>query len=355
GITRVADGKCIDVNETFLQLTGFTREEAIGRTGLDLGLWVLPEDVDRIMAALSQTRSVRNVEVTQRMKSGELRHFVLSADIIELAGEDCILSVGADITDRRRAEAERAGLLASEKAARREAEQANLYRAELLVREQDARAQAEAAWLEWQQTFDAMAEEVALVDTEGRLLRANKAFYAWWGKTPDECAGKPLHELAHGSPAEAASCAICELRSRGERAAIEFPPGSVSDRPLYVAIDPILDSSGQTVGFVQQIKDLSALYQARALAERERTSLNATIEQMAEGLIVCDENGVVTRANGLAQKIFGFSLAEMVNDKNNDLPRRRFTDLQGRIVQIEDLPVQRALTERRVIDSARLW
>ncbi|HYL97803.1 MAG TPA: PAS domain S-box protein, partial [Blastocatellia bacterium] len=355
GITRAADGKCIDVNETFLRLTGFTREEVVGRTGQELGLWVDPEAVRRIRGALNEAKSVRDAEVTQRMKSGELRYFVLSADIIELGDEECVITVGADITDRKLAEGERASLLASEKAARLEAEQANQYRAELLAREQSARAQAEAAWLEWQQTFDAMAEEVSLVDVEGRLLRANKAFYAWWGKTPEQCVGRPLHEIAHRSEGEAASCAICDLRSRGERAAIEFPPGSVSERPLYVAIDPILNPGGETIGFVQQIKDLSDLYHARALAERERTSLNAIIEQMAEGLIVCDEKGVVTRANALAQQFFGFSLDEMAGDKTHELPRHRFTDIQGRTIRTEHLPVQRALAERKVIDGGRLW
>ncbi|HKV39029.1 MAG TPA: PAS domain S-box protein, partial [Blastocatellia bacterium] len=267
--------------------------------------------------------------------SGDIKYFANNAaGIVEHGKLVRIWGTQQDITQRKAGEAERAALLA---------------------REKTARLEAETAWLEWRQMFDAMTESVSLLDIEGRIRRANKAFYMKWGKNPSECIGKPLHQIAHKNQDEADACPICQLRGRGVRAAIEIPPGVIGQRPLYVALDPILDSNGVKTGFVQQVKDLSELYLARAQAERERTSLNATIEQMAEGLLVCDEHGSVIRANRLAQEILGIPLAEMMADTTAELPRGRFANLEGRVLEVDQLPVQRALAEKQVFDASRLW
>jgi diguanylate cyclase (GGDEF)-like protein/PAS domain S-box-containing protein len=103
-ICRLEDGKFIDVNDAFVNCTGFTREEAIGHTALELGLWANPSDRQRLVAAISEDSVCRNLEAPYRTKDGGLRWGLLSVSAIELDGVACILSITKDITEAKAAE-----------------------------------------------------------------------------------------------------------------------------------------------------------------------------------------------------------------------------------------------------------
>jgi PAS domain S-box-containing protein len=93
----------IDVNETFERLTGWRRDEVIGRTALDIGLWTPADGVDLAKQLLAEG-SVHNVEARYRMRDGSVRIGLSTAEVIELNGEPCMLAVTADITERKQAE-----------------------------------------------------------------------------------------------------------------------------------------------------------------------------------------------------------------------------------------------------------
>ncbi|HEY9851408.1 MAG TPA: PAS domain S-box protein [Leptolyngbyaceae cyanobacterium] len=103
-ITRVSDGHYIEVNDTFCRIFGYTREEVIGCTTLELNNWVNPEDRVRMRQELLDKGAIRNWELDFRIKSGELKTMLVSAEIIDLGGESCILSASNDITDRKQIE-----------------------------------------------------------------------------------------------------------------------------------------------------------------------------------------------------------------------------------------------------------
>jgi diguanylate cyclase (GGDEF)-like protein/PAS domain S-box-containing protein len=102
-INRMDDGMFIDVNETFLRVTGFTREEVIGRTAEELGIWMNSRDRADLREKLRQQGNCRDWEVQVRKKSGETFWVQLSASLIELDGVCCILSVARDTSDTRAA------------------------------------------------------------------------------------------------------------------------------------------------------------------------------------------------------------------------------------------------------------
>ncbi|MCP3962653.1 MAG: PAS domain S-box protein [bacterium] len=106
-ISSIPDGKIADFNEGFTRLTGWSREEVIGRTALDIGVWVEPEARERLMEELRREGRVRERPNDFRMKSGEVRSLLVWIEVIEIAGEPHILTVAHDVTERRRAEAER--------------------------------------------------------------------------------------------------------------------------------------------------------------------------------------------------------------------------------------------------------
>jgi len=105
-ITGLADGRIREVNGTFLQTTGYSREEILGRTVMELGLWLDPDQRDESMRSLRAGKRIHNVEARFRMKNGEERVTVLAADVVMIEGERCVLAALIDITDRKRTEEE---------------------------------------------------------------------------------------------------------------------------------------------------------------------------------------------------------------------------------------------------------
>jgi PAS domain S-box-containing protein len=105
-IAELGSGLIIEANDAAHQLFGYTREDVAGRTTLQIGLWPSPEDRARFVALLKKQGSVRNLEVSLRMKNGAFRQCLLSSEMIELDGKLCMVTVGNDITDRKRAEEE---------------------------------------------------------------------------------------------------------------------------------------------------------------------------------------------------------------------------------------------------------
>ncbi|MEQ9553547.1 MAG: PAS domain S-box protein [Coleofasciculus sp. G3-WIS-01] len=103
-ITRLSDGCHIDVNDSFCQFTGYSATEIIGRTALDLHLWVNLKDRNQMLQAVSENGIIRNYEFEFRTKSGDICTALLSAERITLDDQPCLIAVSQDISDRKQAE-----------------------------------------------------------------------------------------------------------------------------------------------------------------------------------------------------------------------------------------------------------
>jgi PAS domain S-box-containing protein len=106
-VTTLAEGRYLDVNESFLRMSGYTREEVIGHTSNELRIFQNPADRDaQIVRPLLRAGVVRNLEFKFRRKNGACRTLLSSAELVELAGERCILVASSDITERKDLEQE---------------------------------------------------------------------------------------------------------------------------------------------------------------------------------------------------------------------------------------------------------
>lgn len=103
-ISRFSDRHFIDANESFLRVTGYAREEILGRNGTEIGIWPSEQERVRVPRIDEAGGSLRNIECHLRLKSGEIHIFLLSAEVIEIGEERCVLSVIEDITEQKRAE-----------------------------------------------------------------------------------------------------------------------------------------------------------------------------------------------------------------------------------------------------------
>jgi PAS domain S-box-containing protein len=101
-ITRLSDGRIMEANEAFERISGFRREDAIGKTSVELGIWVDPGDRDRMIEGLRRNGRVERLEVELYNRRGERLVGLLSAEMLDLEGEPHFVSVVRDVTEQRR-------------------------------------------------------------------------------------------------------------------------------------------------------------------------------------------------------------------------------------------------------------
>lgn len=114
-IARVSNGRFVEANDAFVQWSGYTREEILGRTSVELGVWADLQEREGYWEELNRTGRVRNRECQLTTRRGKLYMMLVSGDIIEINKEPHVLTVGLDISDRKSAEVELLRALGREK------------------------------------------------------------------------------------------------------------------------------------------------------------------------------------------------------------------------------------------------
>jgi PAS domain S-box-containing protein len=242
-ISRVSDGLMIDVNDGWVNLFGYDREEVIGLSSLTLNLIANPEARQEVLRRLQEKGSVKNLVLQIRRKSGELRLVDLSSEKIQVNGEDAILSVLRDITEQNKVER---ALQASE-----------------------AKMRA---------VFRALTEGVVFLNRDGVVEEANDAVQLSFDHTLDELTDPDLDPRTRiirpdGTlfPVEEQP-AMHALRTgetvRDVEMGVPLQNGQVSWR--LVNAQPVLDDSGNLLGVVASFFDITERRKAeQALRESE--------------------------------------------------------------------------------------
>ena len=144
-ITTLADGRIVEANQGFERLTGHRAQDVIGKTGAELQVWPKPEDRSKLTDMLASDGRVRDLELTYQRKSGELRQALISAEIIEVSGQQCIVIVARDVTEQKQTDRELRQTLSVLAA-----------------------------------TLESTADGIVVVDTAGKLLRHNQLLADMW-------------------------------------------------------------------------------------------------------------------------------------------------------------------------------
>jgi PAS domain S-box-containing protein len=103
-ISSFVDGRIIEANDSFLRITGYTREEVIGHPTEELGVWRNMDDRGALLAGLQANRgSVRDLEFEFQNRAGQRGVGLVSAHLIDIAGEQCLITISRDITAQKHA------------------------------------------------------------------------------------------------------------------------------------------------------------------------------------------------------------------------------------------------------------
>ncbi len=179
------------------------------------------------------------------------------------------------------------------------------------ARERRRRRQAEQALqeaaLQWDATFDAMEDSVAIIDTEARFRRCNQATAKLLGKPADEIVGQTCWELMHGTSGPIEDCPMVRMRQSRRRETLELPLG---DRWYNVTVDPIFNDSGEILGAVHLVSDITErkrtideLRRAKETAEAADSAKDEFLAKMSHELrtplnaIVGFSEGLLDRAS----------------------------------------------------------
>ncbi|MDP2365717.1 MAG: PAS domain S-box protein, partial [Ignavibacteria bacterium] len=103
-LTELDTGKLLEANDGFERVFGYSKEEVIGTSTLNMGVWVNPEDRIAVVSKLKDEGSVKDYEAIGRKKNGESLVGLISAEIIRVAGQSLLLIMVRDITESKKAE-----------------------------------------------------------------------------------------------------------------------------------------------------------------------------------------------------------------------------------------------------------
>ena len=106
-LNDVETGRYLEVNRAFEKITGIHRQEAIGKTSIELGLWQQPEDRSILLDKIHREGKLDNHEIHFQMRNGEIREFLWSLEVIPVNGIECSINVLRDITDQKAQEKNR--------------------------------------------------------------------------------------------------------------------------------------------------------------------------------------------------------------------------------------------------------
>jgi PAS domain S-box-containing protein len=295
-ISRQSDGRFIDVNEGFERLTGYTRDEAVGHTSLELGVWTDAQSRAAFLSRLRERGMVTDFHYDLRRKDGELRQCLLSSVAIEVGGEACMISIVRDVTEQRRAEAER--IKSEEK---------------------------------FTKAFHANPDAIVIARRgDGVVLEANAGFERLTGYSADEAVGR--------STVDALGIWADPLRRR-EYVAVLKSQGSVSgfehdirrkDGELRqcMASSVTIELAGEPC-VITIVRDITEQRRAEAERAKSEEKFATVFHASPDGIMILRaEDGLILDLNECFQRMLGWSREEAVGRTVFDLglwafPERR--------------------------------
>ena len=197
--------------------------------------------------------------------------------------------------------------------------------------ESSRRKKAEEAAIQatknWEHTFDAVPDLIAIIDTKYRIVRANRAMAAKLGVTPEECIGLTCYRVVHGTDEPPSFCPHRQLLKDGLEHTAEVCEDCLGGY-FIVSVSPLYDSEGKLTGSIHVARDINERKQAEERqCARARKNTAIIVETANEGIWIVDAEARTTYVNKKMAEMLGYSREEMIGKSVRD-----FTDEEGRTI-----------------------
>jgi PAS domain S-box-containing protein len=278
-ISSLFDGCYIDVNDAFCRISGYQKEEVIGHTSLELGIWVDPHEREEMIPILLKEGRISDCEVRFCMKSGEIRYMLRSAELIDLEGEKAIISVCKDITERKNSEA---ALTESEE------------RLRLLLKNS--------------------SDALVIINADGTPIYVSPGAERITGFPVAELEGRTIDTLIHPDDMKG----ITEAWSD----AIEHPEKTVTVQYRHIhktrdwvfseAIAQSFVNEPAINGVIASVRDITERKKAEELLRTSEKKFEAVFLHSPVGLVLLNNQGEVLDCNQYLANVFGIQQGENV-------------------------------------------
>jgi len=293
GVYIIQDNLFRYVNPAFAEIHGFTPEEIIDRLGP--ADFVIPEDRDRVLDSIKR-RMAGEIEYSHqefhiRRKDGSIRAIEAFGSRALHKERPAVLGTSIDITERKR------------------------YEEKLFQ-----------ATERWERTFNAVPDLIAILDTDFRIVQANKAMSDRLRCTSARWTGQVCYAAIHKTDAPPSFCPHAQtLRDCREHIAEVTEEGLGGD--FIVSTSPIFDSAGQLIGSVHVARDITERKRAEQAVEESRNFLDKIINSIADPILVKDRQHRWVLLNDACCDFVGYKRDELLGKTNYDFFPKKEADV----------------------------
>jgi diguanylate cyclase (GGDEF)-like protein/PAS domain S-box-containing protein len=280
-ISTMTDGRLLEVNDAFVEVMGYTEQDAVGRTTQDLGLWVEQRDRGAVLERLHKDGQVRGYEYRFRTRTGDIKHGIFSADLIEFRGEHCVLAITHDITER--------------------------VRAEQALRESEER---------YRTIIETIEDGYYELDTTGRLTASNSALTQLLGYRQGAMPVLAYRDFVDPSNAQRVAAALNEVYASGTAQRIvdwEIVRPDGERRTVEASVAPVRDASGWIVGYRGIMRDVTDRTRTEAALRESEARYALAARGANDGLWDWDMERGTVYFSPRWKEILGYTPAEIGN------------------------------------------
>jgi PAS domain S-box-containing protein len=278
-INRLSDGMYISINSGFTKMLGYTEEEVIGKTSLELNIWAEPEARKKLVKELEEKHRIEDFEAIFRSKDGSVLYGLMSATLIELDGVPHIINVTRDITRRRKIDE-------------------TLAREQFLVNA----------------LMNNLTSHVYFKDLESRFIRINKSHALSFGlDDPAKAIGKSDFDFFTKEHAQQAFddehriISTGETINKEEKLTRENSPDKWSSSIKL----PLRDIAGNIIGTFGISKDITEQKKSEVALKQSEERFRSVTQTATDAIITVDSKGIILGWNKGAEKAFGYSESEI--------------------------------------------
>ena len=311
-IIRISDGTLVDANRAFFDTFGYSREEMIGHAPGDLEIWSDPHDVDTAIQVLQKAGRIRNFEIRFRKKTGEPGDALVSAETIEIAGENYMLGLVQDITEHKRAES----LIKQKTADLEEAYEEITATEEELRQNYEVLAASQKNLRESEEKYRTLMENtgtaMVIIENDTTLSLANRQFTILSGFTKEEIEGKKSWtEFVVGDDLEKMLAQHRLRREDYDRALREYEFRFLRRNGDVRIVQLIIDLLPGTKKSVASLIDITERKRAEQAFAEEATRRRILLDQSQDGVVTLDGTGKVAEANRRFAEMLGYTTEEI--------------------------------------------